>query len=117
MNVERKDSSYITCVGPVLHGGSKPITSSTLLSTTRTLLPRFMGNLLPSQWNSRYKMYLSFTTKNGVLDKIANALIEGLIVPPRIDPDSPFPLQELGNAHALVETGHSNGKVVVKIES
>ena len=61
-------------------------------------------------------MYLSFTTKNGVLDKIANALIEGLIVP-RIDPDSPLPLQELGKAHALVETGHSNGKVILKIES
>jgi NADPH:quinone reductase-like Zn-dependent oxidoreductase len=107
---------YVTCVGPVLHGGSEPITPWTLLQTTCTLVPRLLGNYLPGRWNSRYKMYLSFTTSEGVLDGVAKALEDGLI-DPRIDPISPVPLEKLGDAHLKVETGHSEGKVVVNIVS
>lgn len=108
-----KTGKYITCVGPVLHGGSKPITTRTLLQTICTLVPRFVGNYFPGRWNSRYKMYLSFTTV-GALDGVAQALKDKAIKP-RIDPMSPISLEKLGEAHQKVETGHSDGKVVVKI--
>jgi NADPH:quinone reductase-like Zn-dependent oxidoreductase len=114
LDAKSKTAFYVTCVGPVLHGGSKRITYDTLLNTVGTLVPRFVGNLMPGQFNSRYKMYLSFTTKNKILDQIAKALRDDLIVP-RIDPMSPVPLEELGKAHLQVETGHSDGKVVVQV--
>jgi hypothetical protein len=38
---------YVTCsVGPVQHGGSKPITYSTLLNSVTARDPRFLGNYL-----------------------------------------------------------------------
>jgi len=107
--------NYITCVGPVLHGGSDRITLWTLLSTTGILLPRLLLNsILPSRWNPRYRIYLSFTTGNGILDTVAKVLESKIIDCPRIDTKlSPLPLNELGKGHAMVETGHSNGKVIV----
>lgn len=108
-----KSSSFVTCVGPTLHGGSKRITYNAILDTATTLVPRFVGNLFPGQFNSRYKIYLSFTTKN-VLDQIAKAMKDGQLVP-RIDPLSPMPLAALGKAHLKVETGHSDGKIVVQV--
>jgi len=113
LNFANPRACYVTCVGPVLHGGSEPITPKTLLSTIRKLVPRLLGNyLLPGKWNSRYRIYLGFDTTP--LPKVARALERGLIRP-RIDPDAPFPLRELGRAHEKVETGHSSGKVVVEI--
>eukprot|EP00943_MAST-04B_sp_MAST-4B-sp1_P009765 g9765.t1 len=105
--------NYITCVGPVLHGGAKRITVGTIIGTIRILGPRFLNEFIFG--SSRYKMYLSFTTANGVLKEITNALEQQVIVPARIDPMSPFPLNKLNEAHAKVEQGHSDGKVIVEI--
>jgi len=115
VNFDNPQASYITCVGPVLHGGSEPITYRTLLSTVGALVPRLLGNyLLRGRWNSRYKIYLGFETGNGVLEHVVEALEKG-IIDPRVDPMSPVPLKDLGRAHEQVETGHSSGKVVVEI--
>jgi len=101
---------YITCVGPVLHGGSDRITPWTLLSTISVLVPRLLANaLLPGRLNPRYKIYLSFSTN--VLNSVANVLESKMVDCPRID--TTLPLSELGKGHAMVETGHSNGKVVL----
>ena len=114
LNFDNPKAKYVTCVGPVLHGGSEPITYKTLLSTVCTLVPRLMGNyFLFGRRNSRYQIYLGFDTSP--LQQIRMALNEGRIVP-RIDPESPLPLEELGRAHEMVETGHSSGKVLVKVQ-
>jgi len=113
LNFVNRGACYVTCVGPVLHGGSEPITYRTLLSTIGTLVPRLLGNyLLPGRWNSRYKIYLGFETTP--LEPVARALEKG-VLDPRIDPRSPVPLKDLASAHERVETGHSSGKVVVEI--
>eukprot|EP00980_Cylindrotheca_fusiformis_P013001 scaffold3248_cov112-Cylindrotheca_fusiformis.AAC.2 len=114
LNPDFSNALYVTCVGPVLHAGSKRITYKTLMRTASTLVPRYLGNLMPGQFNSRYKIYLSFTTQNGILDQIGTALEQGLFIP-RIDPSSPFPLEEMGKAHLKVETGHSAGKVIIQV--
>jgi len=102
---------YVTCVGPVLHGGSEPITVKTLLKTAVTLLPRLtIGNCF---LNSRYSIYLGFETGNGALEGVARAL-EHKSIDPRLDPTS-LSLNDLGRAHEIVETGHSQGKVTVTI--
>lgn len=113
LNFSNPQASYITCVGPVLHGGSEPITYRTLFSTVATLVPRLLGNyMLFGKWNSRYKIYLGFDTEP--LEPLARWLEKG-VLKPRIDPSSPIPLIDLAKAHETVETGHSSGKVVVEI--
>ncbi|CAJ1951208.1 unnamed protein product [Cylindrotheca closterium] len=109
-------SIYVTCVGPVMHGGSEKVTFGRIAQTAQTLVPRFVGNyMLPGRWNSRYAMFLSFTTQNGVLDQITKALATRKILP-RIDPISPLPMEQLGRGHYQVERGHSNGKVVIAVQ-
>ena len=63
---------------------------------------------------SRYKMFLSFTTENGILAKVAKALEKELITP-RIDPLSPLPLRKINEAHEKVERGTSDGKLIVEV--
>ncbi|KAL3942129.1 MAG: hypothetical protein SGBAC_003629 [Bacillariaceae sp.] len=109
-------SIYVTCVGPVLHAGSEKVTYGRIAETARTLVPRFVGNyILPGRWNSRYAMFLSFSTQNGVLDQITQALATRKILP-RIDPLSPLRMEHLGRGHYQVERGHSNGKVVIAVQ-
>eukprot|EP00942_MAST-04A_sp_MAST-4A-sp1_P010603 g10603.t1 len=111
--VNNNNPNYITCVGPVLHGGSEKITVGTIFSTIGILGPRFLNDSIFG--SSRYKMYLSFTTANDVLKEIAMAFQEKLLSPPRIDPTCPYPLNKLNEAHEKVEKGHSEGKVIVEI--
>ena len=111
--VNNNNPNYITCVGPVLHGGSEKITVGTIFSTIGILGPRFLNDSIFG--SSRYKMYLSFTTANDVLKEIAMAFQEKLLSPPRIDPICPYPLNKLNEAHEKVEKGHSEGKVIVEI--
>ena len=109
---DNEKASYVTCVGPVLHGGSKAITVGTIFSTIKVLAPRMLNDAIFG--TSRYKMYLSFTTGNGILAKVAKALEKELIAP-RIDPLSPLPLQKINEAHEKVEKGTSDGKLIVRI--
>jgi len=63
LNFDNPKAKYVTCVGPVLHGGSEPITYRTLLSTVCALVPRLLGNYcLFGMRNSRYQIYLGFDT-------------------------------------------------------
>ena len=103
---------YVTCVGPVLHGGSKKITYGTIFSTIKVLVPRMLNDAIFG--SSRYKMYLSFTTENGILANVAKALEKELITP-RIDPLSPLPLRKINEAHEKVERGTSDGKLILKV--
>ena len=94
----------------MLHGGSEPITYGTLASTASTLLPRFAFDAFRS---TSYKLYLGFDVGDLGCDEVATwlATTEPVQQPLklRLDPAA-FTLATLGDAHAKVETGHSDGK-------
>jgi len=99
---------YITAVGPVLHGGSEEVTYGEMLRTAGKLLPRLAGNPCFSQ---KYRLYLDFQTS--CLDTISEMIVDGKL-DIRRDPEV-FDLDSLHKAHAKCETGHSYGKLMVKV--
>ena len=113
----RKGGRYVSAVGPVLHGGSEPITYGTLASTAGTLLPRFAFDAFRS---TSYKLYLGFDVGDLGRDELATwlATTEQAQQPLklRLDPTA-FTLATLGDAHAKVETGHSDGKLVIVVSA
>merc|ERR1712187_379131 len=85
---------YISAVGPVLHGGSEPITLRTILWTASVLVPRLLLNTFASR---RYSLYLSFDVADLGTDDLRE-MIESGKLQVRLAHER-FTLESLGQAH------------------
>ena len=102
---------YVSAVGPVLHGGSEPITVRTIAWTASVLVPRMIRNL----WaRVKYTLYLSFEVEDLACDEL-RGYIESSRLRVRVDP-AHYTLETIGAAHTKIETGHSEGKLVVQVD-
>jgi len=104
----KRGGRYISAVGPVLHGGSEPVTLGAMLRTARILLPRLLFNAFAA---TRYVLFLSFRPSDLASPDLAQLISSGQLRLRR-DPQE-FDLATLGDAHAKCETNHSQGKLVV----
>ena len=103
-----RGGKYITAVGPVMHGGSDPITVRTLLATASTLVPRLLCS-------STYRIYLSFSASDLREEALAALIASGKLTV-RVDPQR-YDLSSLAEAHAKCETHRSDGRIVVRVAS
>lgn len=103
-----RTGQYVSAVGPVLHGGSEEVTYGQMMRTAATLGPRIACNCCAA---CKYRLYLGFETT--CLDQVSQLITEGNLEVRR--DEEMFDLSSMARAHAKCETGHSSGKLLVKI--
>uniref|UniRef100_A0A7S0JHU4 Enoyl reductase (ER) domain-containing protein n=1 Tax=Calcidiscus leptoporus TaxID=127549 RepID=A0A7S0JHU4_9EUKA len=103
---------FVTAVGPIRHGGSEPVTYSTMLWTAQLLCRRLLMNAVRAV---EYRIFLGFERTALSRDpSLVKLLAEGGIRV-RCDPKV-FGLEELAEAHARCQGGsNTTGKLCVSV--